>query len=163
MMQGLWYEHRYMDLAQVFASCQTLNATVLGTGLQAGTMLVEFSVRYGPVPFSLRERYAPGDPPERGVFTKTVDLPGGAWIPLRTAVVDVGPAGPGGRYGSAAVYSCWASPVGPVAELLFVTRDPVPDEPELARLESVARLQGVPFGRADLRDVDHSRCAALEA
>jgi len=162
LMGGLWYEHRYIDPAQAFASCQTLNTTI---GEEGGskTLVVDFSVRYGAVPFTIREIYTPTEPPVKGIFKKNVDKPGGSLLTLPTAVVAALPHPSGGRqYVAAALYSCLdVSLLGRrVDEVVFMTRSPNPDAAALAELQRVAEKVGVPFSPADLRQVDHSACSA---
>jgi hypothetical protein len=56
----MFYEQAYSDLAQVLASCQTLNCSFT-TPAAAGVMA--FKVKYyGAIPFTIQELYTPNDP-----------------------------------------------------------------------------------------------------
>ena len=49
-LSGFFYEQAYHDIAQAGSSCQTLNVTSDGSNIVA-----DFSVKYGPVPFTIKE------------------------------------------------------------------------------------------------------------
>ena len=55
-LTGFWYEHAYIDIAQVGASCQTLNSTY---DAASGLISMPFAVKYGPIPFTIVELYTP--------------------------------------------------------------------------------------------------------
>ena len=55
-LTGFWYEHAYIDIAQVGSSCQTLNSTY---DAASGLISMPFAVKYGPIPFTIVELYTP--------------------------------------------------------------------------------------------------------
>lgn len=157
LVKGLWYEHRYKDPAQALASCQTINGTLNGNILK-----MDFSVRYGLIPFTIQEIYTPVDPPQLGVYSKGVNEPGGQFVKLQTAFVDV-KVGADGLYEQFSVYSCISALGLPVEEVIFATRSRVPDEAELDQMMQLALKQGVPFKVESLSKVDHSKCPTAAA
>merc|ERR1711907_13966 len=71
-LTGFWYEQAFADIAQVGASCPTLNSTK-GTN---DVVSMALKVKYGPIPFTLTEVYTPkGDP---GIYNKNAKMPGGS-------------------------------------------------------------------------------------
>merc|ERR1719356_78431 len=106
-----------MDPAQVGASCQTL-----GTSFNAatGSISTNFSVLYGPAPFTIVENYDQHDQNVKGVFSKHVEvpfgIPGGSLIRLPTAVVDAQLASDASRYESVVLHSCYGVLVSSVSE-----------------------------------------------
>ena len=80
---GLWYEAAYIDPAQALSRCPTLNASA---GAKGG-FSVDFSVRYGPMPFTITENYAPHDFAPGG-YIKSVSEPGGSLVQIPTVIVD---------------------------------------------------------------------------
>merc|ERR1712216_1063110 len=69
-LAGFWYEQAYIDVAQVGASCPTLNSTVATDG--SGEVSMDFKVKYGPVPFTITEVYTPTakDAAHAGLYMK---------------------------------------------------------------------------------------------
>ncbi len=67
LLQGLWFESAYTDIAQVGASCQTLNGTYDAT---TGKLIMAFDVKYGPIPFNLPELYTPVNSSLPGIYSK---------------------------------------------------------------------------------------------
>ena len=53
-MEGIWYEHNYIDIAQAGSSCQRLNGTYFD---ETKVLNMDFSVKYGPLPFTITEIY----------------------------------------------------------------------------------------------------------
>lgn len=86
-LTGFWYVQAYKDPAQVGASCQTMNSTRARGG--SGVISMDFSVRYGPIPFTIVEVYTPTTDKTPGLYTKNVKEPGGQFVNLATVVVDV--------------------------------------------------------------------------
>ena len=82
-MVGLWYESAFIDIAQIGASCQTLNTTYNET---SGRLTMPFAVKYGPIPFTIVELYDPQS--EKGMYLKHVNMPGGKLLKLDTVIVD---------------------------------------------------------------------------
>jgi len=162
LMTGFWYEHSFIDPAQVGASCQTLNAT-----FNPGTNILstDFSVLYGSQPFTIVERYAPEDSMKKGVYKKYVDIPfgipGGSLVKLPTAVVMAELSPDGSRYDSVVLSSCSGFLITTIQELVIASRKPSMDEQQLRVLLQAAREQGVNFQEADLQHVDHSRCPSV--
>ena len=93
LMVGLWYEQAYMDVAQLGASCQTLKGR-----FNSSTQLLsmDFSVRYGPLPFTIVEDYKPFD--ERGLYVKRAEMPGAGLLTLPTVIVDAVPSQDGSTF-----------------------------------------------------------------
>lgn len=116
-LDGFWYEHGYIDPAQVGARCQTLNATIRGPSWTTGRVDMDFSVKYGSVPFTITESYAP-NAELSGVFLKReTTFPGGKLLQLPTVVVDVSPT-------SYILFSCLQLPlVPPVHEIVVASRE----------------------------------------
>ena len=56
MLDGQWYEHAYIDIAQVGASCPTFNNT---HDEATGVISMALSVKYTVVPFTITEVYTP--------------------------------------------------------------------------------------------------------
>eukprot|EP00656_Telonema_subtile_P001664 TRINITY_DN10726_c0_g1_i6.p1 TRINITY_DN10726_c0_g1~~TRINITY_DN10726_c0_g1_i6.p1 ORF type:complete len:214 (-),score=26.98 TRINITY_DN10726_c0_g1_i6:263-904(-) len=85
MLDGFWYEHAYIDLAQVGSSCQTLNGTHSDS---TGVILMDFAVKYGPIPFTIVEQYTPKNASTtRGLYTKQAKMPGGKFLTLSTVML----------------------------------------------------------------------------
>eukprot|EP00419_Tripos_fusus_P029406 CAMPEP_0172727796 /NCGR_PEP_ID=MMETSP1074-20121228/91877_1 /TAXON_ID=2916 /ORGANISM="Ceratium fusus, Strain PA161109" /LENGTH=218 /DNA_ID=CAMNT_0013554977 /DNA_START=42 /DNA_END=698 /DNA_ORIENTATION=- len=164
LMTGLWYEHIYIDPAQIGASCQTLNVTFdAGTN----TLNTDFSVLYGSQPFTIVEHYAPEDSSKKGVYKKYVDIPfgipGGSLVTLPTAVVIAELSPDGSRYDSMVLSSCYSLLVTTIEELVVFSRKPSMDEQRLRALLKAVREQGGNFREADLQHVDHSKCPSMAA
>ena len=51
LLVGLWYEHMYIDIAQLGASCERLNATYNDA---TGVVTSDFIVKYGELPLQKR-------------------------------------------------------------------------------------------------------------
>lgn len=148
-LSGMWYEQAFIDIAQVGASCQTLN----GTASADGGLSVDFHVTYvGKVlPFTITEVYKPDDA-TAGVYMKHAQMPGGKLLNLPTVVVDVSPQ-------SYVLFSCLELPLlPPVMELVVVTRGAAANATLVASLLGLAKQLGVPFEAADVRRVDHHGC-----
>ena len=92
-LNGMWYEQAYTDIAQVGASCQTLNSTFVQPPNPAssndGNVVMAFKVNYGKIPFTITELYTQNQPPVNGFYTKTAEMPGGKFLKLSTVFVDV--------------------------------------------------------------------------
>eukprot|EP00656_Telonema_subtile_P001660 TRINITY_DN10726_c0_g1_i1.p1 TRINITY_DN10726_c0_g1~~TRINITY_DN10726_c0_g1_i1.p1 ORF type:complete len:175 (-),score=36.52 TRINITY_DN10726_c0_g1_i1:238-762(-) len=153
MLDGFWYEHAYIDLAQVGSSCQTLNGTHSDS---TGVILMDFAVKYGPIPFTIVEQYTPKNASTtRGLYTKQAKMPGGKFLTLSTVMVDVTPS-------SMIMYSCVAPlHAAQVDELVFATRSPEVDAATLAQMKATARGAGVVWDDKRLKSVDHSKCDSL--
>jgi hypothetical protein len=135
-LEGFYYEQLYHDIAQIGSSCQTLNVTASDNDLS-----MDFSVKYGPIPFTIVEKYTSQD--EVGFFIKNADMPGGQLISLPTVVVDV-TTDENGDYDTMTLYSC-LSLVGKsaVKELVVATRERVPDQSVVDGMVAVAKKMGV--------------------
>lgn len=92
-LNGMWYEQAYTDIAQVGASCQTLNSTFVQppnpSSSNDGNVVMAFKVNYGKIPFTITELYTQNQPPVNGFYTKTAEMPGGKFLKLSTVFVDV--------------------------------------------------------------------------
>ena len=167
LLAGFWYEQAYIDIAQSGASCQTLNTTYNDANQVVST---DFSVDYGPVPFTITEEYSPAD--QRCFFSrdpaactlayynKQADVPGSGLVVLPTVVVDVSLSADGKQYETLTMYSC-ATPADlvDVHELVFFTREKQPANETLTRMQSIARAAGVPWKDSDLYYVNQTDCS----
>jgi hypothetical protein len=166
-LDGRWYEHAYIDIAQVGASCQILDSTFTPDD-QKVTM--DFKVKYigQLLPFTIKEVYSPAgeesEEPLPGVYNKNAAMPGGSLLTLPTVVVDAG-EGQDGLYDYVILYSC-LDRLGPITdpwgqhvdEIVIATRDRSIDADLLESLKAKAHAQGVVFKDTDLQMVDHSKC-----
>ena len=148
-LSGMWYEQAFVDVAQLGASCQTLN----GTASADGTLSVDFAVTYlgRAVPFTMAEVYEPNTS-HAGLYTKHALVPGGKLLRLPTVVVDV-------TAEAYVLFSCLELPLlPPLTELVVATRTRRANETLVqSRLALAARL-GVPVAPDDVQRVDHSGC-----
>ncbi|GMI58769.1 hypothetical protein TeGR_g7807 [Tetraparma gracilis] len=145
LLKGLYYEQLYHDIAQVGASCQTLDVT----DASADGLSMDFKVKYGPIPFTITELYAPGS--SQGVYTKKADMPGGDLLQLPSVVVDV-TEGEGG-YDAFTIYSCLEIGGQAVRELVIATREPEAAKEDLESMVQVARDAGVDVDLDSLKPV----------
>jgi hypothetical protein len=102
LLDGFWFEHAFIDIAQEGASCQTLNSTFNPT---TDKISMAFKVDYAFVPFTIIENYAPKGN-VTGYYTKKAQMPGSALLTLPTVVVDVIPSSSGDKYDAMTLYSC---------------------------------------------------------
>eukprot|EP00913_Durusdinium_trenchii_P007688 g7223.t1 len=88
-LNGQWYEQSFHDIAQVGSSCQEL---YLRTENSSGHIESNFSVRYGPMPFTIKEHYQ-SQGLGHGVYRKSVSIPfgipGGSLLGFPSAIVDI--------------------------------------------------------------------------
>eukprot|EP00927_Polykrikos_kofoidii_P034222 TRINITY_DN2905_c0_g1_i1.p1 TRINITY_DN2905_c0_g1~~TRINITY_DN2905_c0_g1_i1.p1 ORF type:complete len:216 (+),score=27.12 TRINITY_DN2905_c0_g1_i1:78-725(+) len=160
LMEGVWYEHAYMDPAMIGASCPTLNCIIDGNGFSAN-----LSVMYKSLPFTIVEHHASHDSAKRGVFRKNIDIPfgfpGGSLVGLPTAIVDTTVSTDGLRYDSALIYSCYNALVTEITELVFMTRNRTIDPQFLQGMIGRAKKEGLKVsesGLLGLSRVDWSKC-----
>ena len=153
-MQGLWYEHGFSDPAQSGASCQTLNGTY---NEETGTLNTDFSVKYGPIPFTIVEHYEPHDASMKGVYRKSVTapghLPGGHLLGLPTAIVKAKLSTDKSRYEMVVISSCLLL----VDELVIATRSPAIADSDYMAIVDAITAQSVPASDK-LSRVDWSKC-----
>jgi hypothetical protein len=107
-LNGLWYENRYTDPAQIGASCQRMNKT----GLASGSIKETYEVYYGKVPFPLPLTYN-ATAGVRGLFARYMDLFPAASFP--SVVVDFD-ADANGTYTALVEYLCWNAPLNLTCE-----------------------------------------------
>jgi hypothetical protein len=153
-LDGFWYENAFIDIAQIGASCQTLNSTIAGPEWQAGRVDMDFAVKYigELIPFHITESYKPDDVIP-GVFMKhAASVPGGKILQLPTAVVSATPD-------AFVLFSCLKEPIlPPVTELVIASRKETMDDATVASLIAMAQAQGVPFDESDVKRVNHTGC-----
>lgn len=113
-LNGLWYENRYHDLAQVGASCQRMNKT----GLATGSIRETYEVYYDKTPFPLPLTYN-ATLGIRGLFDRYMDLAPAASFP--SVVVDFDSNG-NGSYTALIEYLCWDAPLNLTCERLRVNQ-----------------------------------------
>ncbi|GMI36965.1 hypothetical protein TrRE_jg7148 [Triparma retinervis] len=147
-LAGFFTEQAYSDIAQVGSSCQTLNVTSAPSGL----LSMDFSVKYGPLPFTITEVYTPEvvDPPSPGLFEKNADVPGGKFLKLPTVLVDVAE-----DYSAMTIYSCLEVGGQAVRELVIATREEEADEDYVRELIDQAIEAGVDI---DADKIKRSSC-----
>merc|ERR1711871_282557 len=148
---GFWFEQAYIDIAQVGASCPTLNATFKGT-----TLDMAFKVDYGKMPFTIVEEYFATN--TTGYFIKQAEMPGAGLLKLPTVVVDVTTSANGTQYDTMTLYSCTTKLGLEVPELVFASRVQTLDTAALARMQSTARAQGVQWDENKLKVVNRTTC-----
>ena len=158
-LDGLWFEHAYIDIAQAGASCQTLNSTFDAASQQIN---MAFKVDYigKVVPFTIIENYSP-KANLTGYYTKKAKMPGSSLLTLPTVVVDVVPSSSDGSgpYEAMTLYSCInPAHAAQVTELVIATRSPTIEADTLSKLEATARAAGVTWNEKHLNRVDHSKC-----
>lgn len=142
-LENFWYEQAYIDIAQVGSTCQTLNGSVAD-----GKLSMDFRVKYGPVPFTIKELYTPAS--FRGGFSKNAAMPGGKLLTLPTVAVHVSAS-------AFILFSCLEVPLlPPVIEFVLATRARTIDDDSLAALLSLAHSLNVPFDDAALLRSDHN-------
>ena len=154
-LSGFFYEQSYKDLAQIGASCQTMNVTSTPDLGKSGSVFnVDFAVKYGRIPFTINELYTPLPGAEgednTGSYVKTVDMPGGDLLKIPLVVVDATIDKETGLYDSFTMYGCFAGG----DELYFVTRGKERDEVKLQNMYDVARGVGIKFEDEDLNVVE---------
>merc|ERR1711920_1006216 len=160
-MRGLWYEHGYHDIAQVGASCQTLNGTFDSS---TGTLHTDFAVIYGLLPFTIEEIYEPHDGKSSlatGVFRKSVkapfNLPGGHLVGLPTSIVKATVSADKSQYETVVMYSC--VPVLGVEEIVIATRNrSITDDAYNAVIEAI-KAKGL--STSGLKRVNWNTCKKL--
>jgi hypothetical protein len=163
-VEGLWYENAFEDLAQIGASCQTFNKTLLPDGK---SVLEDFDVFYGELPFKLPLVFNASVPgpngtwtSERGVFSRSVEGLG-SLISFPSVVVDVDegtpPKGWVGPYYTALIeYLCLEVLGITYEEIRVSTRVPSPPDSYVSELEQRARALGLNF--TSLAPVNHTNC-----
>merc|ERR1712032_1043605 len=143
-LDGFWYEHAFIDIAQLGASCQTLNSTYDSA---SGKISMDFRVKYigELIPFTINEVYTPVLAKVPGQYIKQANMPGGSLLQLPTVVVDVNDGGDD-KYDAMTLYSC-LDRIGPISdpwgnhidELVFATRQPTIDGATLDAMKEKAR------------------------
>merc|ERR1711871_864916 len=147
---GVWYEAAYIDVAQAGAACQRLNFTYNDT---SGSLTAPFFAKYGPIPFTIVEDYAPQG--ESGLYTKTASPfpngPGKNLIKLPTVVADADDD-------VLILYSCIDAKITAVQEIIIATRQQLPPDGALNDYKKRARDLGIVFDDKDLKTVDQTKC-----
>jgi|MDSY01.1.fsa_nt_gb lipocalin len=167
MLEGVWYELAYQDPAQIGSTCPSLNATV---DAKTGIMTAPFSVKYGPIPFTIVEEYSPTS--EVGIYGKVALPPTGprvqqhplsaakATLTLPTVFVDVTTASSSStHYDTMTLYSCLEVDGAAVTELVFASRSQTSDPDTLASMEAIARAQGVQWDNETLVQTNYDGCS----
>ncbi len=151
-MVGLWYESAFIDIAQIGASCQTLNTTYNET---SGRLTMPFAVKYGPIPFTIVELYDPQS--EKGMYLKHVNMPGGKLLKLDTVIVDATAKDDTSPYDTVTMISCVSVGLS-VNEFIFAQRVPLDTTnlPILRTMEKVARDLGATWNEKDLKLVNRT-------
>ena len=139
-------EQLYFDIAQVGAKCQTLNVTSSGDD---HSISMDFSVKYGPLPFTITELYTPSD--EIGMYVKRAAMPGGRLLELPPVIVDIRMDQKEGVT-AFTVYSCLDFGPG-VRELVIATKDLNPPQELLDDIVDTALRARVDIASDDLKKV----------
>merc|ERR1711871_339558 len=153
MMQGLWYEIGYYDIAQSGASCQTFTNTASDDGFEQ-----LFKTAYGPLPFQQTYVYKQ-DTADLGVYTKY--LKGTSWLlQLPTVVVDVEMSADGASYESLTEYTCkQTTPFSVAVELRFSSRVQSTTSDDLERMKAKALAAGIDADTVDrVKAANRSTC-----
>jgi hypothetical protein len=150
-LTGLWYESAYIDIAQVGASCQTLNASYSAA---SGRVTMPFAVKYGPIPFTIVEVYDPQN--ATGMYLKHVNMPGGQLIKLNTVMVDVTASNATAPYETLTMVSC----VLGVQEVVFAMRAPLDagNHATLNKMKATAKGLGAKWDDSKLKEVSFDKC-----
>ena len=150
-LTGLWYESAFIDIAQVGASCQTLNASYDAT---SGRVTMPFAVKYGPIPFTIVELYDPQN--ATGMYLKHVNMPGGKLLKLDTVMVDVTAPNATAPYETLTMVSC----VLGVQEVIFAMRVPLDAQNHamLDKMKATAKGLGATWDDNKLKEVSFAKC-----
>ena len=158
LMTGLWYEHMYIDIAQVGASCARLNATYNESN---GVLTSDFEVQYGDLPFTITEVYTP---PEngtmKGYYVKTVKEPGSKLLPIPTVVSDVqffSASKTSKTYDTVILTSCLEKLGMAIHEIVFATRNKFENSSILSAMENTAKSLGIEYNEKALKRVDWTK------
>ena len=152
---GFFYEMAYHDIAQVGASCPTLNFTQPAGD---GSFSAAFRVKYiGKLPFTITELYTKVGS-DVGIYSKRAKMPGSKLLTLPTVVVDA-TVGADGRYDTLTLYSCLkALGVAEVQELNIMTRSETVSAADIDALVAKALQLGVPVDDSDVTRDSHTGC-----
>lgn len=156
LLTGVWYEHRYIDIAQIGAECQILNGTY-----EANSLAMDFAVKYDGIPFTIVELYNETKIP--GYYIKRAKMPGSKLLEFPTVIVDVKAPADGTDYTRLTMSSCVMKLDLPITELVFATRVKNESQAIIEEMEAVARKQGVQWDEKKLKAVDWTKraCANL--
>ena len=154
-LTGLWYESAFIDIAQVGASCQMLNATY---DPESGRITNPFSVKYGPLPFTIVELYDPLN--ATGMYLKHVNMPGGKLLKLETVMVDATAPNATTPYETLTMISCVDVAGIEVQEVIFAMRAPLDsgNHATLEKMESTAKALGAKWDDSKLKEVSFEKC-----
>lgn len=154
-LEGLWYESAFIDIAQVGASCQTLNSSY---NASSGVLTMPFSVKYGALPFTIVEVYDPKN--TTGMYLKHVNMPGGKLLKLDTVIVDVTAPSATSPYETLTMISCVDVLGITETEVVFAMRKPLDstNHATLEKMESKARALGAQWDETKLKEVSFAKC-----
>ena len=155
LLTGLWYEHMYIDIAQLGASCERLNATYDAT---TGVITSDFEVKYGEIPFAITEVYTPPkNDSMKGVYLKTVKEPGSKFLQIPTVVSDVQflSGSESSSYDTVILTSCVEKLGQAIHELVFATRKKNESTTLLNQMENTATGLGIEW--KTLKQVDWTK------
>ena len=153
-MEGLWYEHNYIDIAQVGSTCQRLN----GTYFDATKVLnMDFSVQYGPLPFTITEIYNPpanASEANLGYYIKRANMPGSKLLLFPTVIVDATLNATTNVYDKLIMHSCTVKLDILVQEIVIATRNKMEDPSVLQAMQAEAKKEGVQWDAKNMKTVD---------
>lgn len=155
--EGFWYEVMYADIAQVGASCQTMNNTFDSA---SGKIEQKFKTYYvdSIVPFTQTYTYKPDKSDTVGLYKKYLNG-AQALLTLPTVIVDV-TDGSDGRYERLIEYTV-KSVVGitHVSELRFSARTTEVDDNTLQQMLDVCTALNIDAKMIKrMNKIDHSAC-----
>lgn len=158
LANGVFFENRYTDLAQIGARCQTMNKTAAADGLSISE---SYDVYYGPLRFPLPLYYNASGLP-RGVSARYMTLFPELTFP--SVVMDFDVDATTGRYSALLEYLCWEIPVLNLdyVELRISTRSPNPSAAYLDSLQARAAALGAKWD-GSLTTVNFTGCPAPTA
>ena len=153
-MEGLWYEHNYIDIAQVGSTCQRLNGTYFD---DSKVLNMDFSVQYGPLPFTITEIYNPpanASEADRGYYIKRAKMPGSKLLLFPTVVVDATLNTSTNLYDKLIMHSCTVKLDILVQEIVIATRNKLEDPAVLNTMQAEAKKEGVKWDPKNMKTVD---------
>lgn len=154
LLFGFFYEQAYSDIAQVGSSCQTLNVSMPSSD---GAIDMDFSVKYGIIPFTIVEHYTVMNASIRGYYKKNAKMPGGQLLTLPTVVVSA-KGGSSIGYDSMILYSCLNVVASKVEEVVIATKKKIISDEELKSLIQIVMDKIPSFDVSDLKMVGQDKC-----
>lgn len=141
LMMGEWYEQAFVDIAQVGTRCEMITGSFANTG----ELVLDFSVKYGNIPFTISEHYFDVSPPQRGHYTKKIVIPGtkkvSNLVNIDAVILDI--IGNATHYEAYSLYGCVEEIGVVVPELQILSRSQNLDAEHRAQLIEGYRSRGI--------------------